>query len=1090
MAHSIYITSAEGDTGKSTVALGVLDTLTRRVARVGVFRPIARSTDGARLRPRAAARARRRRPRLRREHRRHLRRRARRSGCRARRDRRAVQGGRGRSATPSSSSAPTTPTSAAPTELALNARIAANLGAPVLLVSRRSAGSGERSARDRAPPPRSARSPSSRSPSSRTSTRSAARASSPTAPIPSAPRRDRRAPRSPDRASRRAACRSGRSPRTRSSSRPLSRDSCDAVDGELLAGDATLLDPRGARRRRRRDVDRERAAAPASRAPSSSCRATAPTCCSRRSLAHAVRTFPSLAGIVLNGGFELARPIERLIDGLGRALPIIAHRARHLRHGRAHQPAPAAGSPPTRSARYDTALALFETHVDADALLRACSSVARPTVVTPLMFEYDADRAGARRRASTSCCPRATTTASCSAAGTLLAARHRRPHDPRRRGRGARPRGRARRRHLGAPTVVSTVRPRAASSGSPQEYARLRAHKGMTLEQAARHRHRRLVLRHDDGAPRPRRRHGVGRRPHDGAHHHARRSRSSRPARASSVVSSVFLMALADRVLVYGDCAVIPDPTAEQLADIAISSAATAAQFGIEPRVAMLSYSTGESGSGAEVDKVRAATALVRERAPELPVEGPIQYDAAADAAVARSEDARVRRSPAARRCSSSPTSTRATTPTRPCSAAPARSRSARCCRASTSRSTTSRAARSCATSSTPSRSPRSRRAERPPMSDTSSSSTRARRRSSTSSSTSTTERALATGLVERIGEPRSSGAHGAGEPLDDRSDALDAPSSSSDPRPRRRLRGDARHVRRARPSLDERRRSPSGTASCTAAARFSSRRSSTTRSRRHRRARRARAAAQPGEPAGIRAAHAALPDVPHVAVFDTAFHQTLPPAAYTYAIDAELAEQHGVRRYGFHGTSHQYVSSEAARVARPAARRPAPDRAAPRQRRVGRAVAAGASVDTSMGMTPLEGLVMGTRSGDIDPAVLVPPAPRRRAVDSTSSTTCSTGAAGCSGSPARDDMRDVLVPAHERATTRRRSRSTCTCTASARTSARTRRSSAGVDVLSFTAGVGENAPIVRARALAGLECLGIEIDPERNTRALARGAA
>jgi phosphate acetyltransferase len=102
-----------------------------------------------------------------------------------------------------------------------------------------------------------------------------------------------------------------------------------------------------------------------------------------------------------------------------------------------------------------------------------------------------------------------------------------------------------------------------------------------------------------------------------------------------SVVSSVFLMALADRVLVYGDCAVIPEPTVEELADIAVSSAQTARDFGIEPRVAMLSYSTGESGMGAEVDRVRAATRLVRERAPELPVEGPIQYDAAADAAVA-----------------------------------------------------------------------------------------------------------------------------------------------------------------------------------------------------------------------------------------------------------------------------------------------------------------------------------------------------------------------------------------------------------------------------------------------------------------------
>ena len=102
-----------------------------------------------------------------------------------------------------------------------------------------------------------------------------------------------------------------------------------------------------------------------------------------------------------------------------------------------------------------------------------------------------------------------------------------------------------------------------------------------------------------------------------------------------SIVSSVFFMCLSDRVLVYGDCAVNPEPTAEQLADIAVSSAATAAQFGIEPRIAMLSYSTGGSGSGAGVDRVRAATALVKERAPELSVEGPIQYDAAVDVGVA-----------------------------------------------------------------------------------------------------------------------------------------------------------------------------------------------------------------------------------------------------------------------------------------------------------------------------------------------------------------------------------------------------------------------------------------------------------------------
>ncbi|MEU6554705.1 phosphate acetyltransferase [Streptomyces sp. NPDC046915] len=103
----------------------------------------------------------------------------------------------------------------------------------------------------------------------------------------------------------------------------------------------------------------------------------------------------------------------------------------------------------------------------------------------------------------------------------------------------------------------------------------------------------------------------------------------------SSIVSSVFFMCLTDKVLVYGDCAVNPDPNAEQLADIAIQSAATAQQFGVEPRIAMLSYSTGTSGSGADVDKVREATELARTRRSDLKIEGPIQYDAAVEPSVA-----------------------------------------------------------------------------------------------------------------------------------------------------------------------------------------------------------------------------------------------------------------------------------------------------------------------------------------------------------------------------------------------------------------------------------------------------------------------
>ena len=105
-----------------------------------------------------------------------------------------------------------------------------------------------------------------------------------------------------------------------------------------------------------------------------------------------------------------------------------------------------------------------------------------------------------------------------------------------------------------------------------------------------------------------------------------------------SVVSGSFLMCMPDQVVVYADCAVNPDPTAAQLADIAISSVETAVAFGIDPRVAMLSYSTGTSGSGADVDKVREATEIVREKMPDLALEGPIQFDAAVDPTVARTK--------------------------------------------------------------------------------------------------------------------------------------------------------------------------------------------------------------------------------------------------------------------------------------------------------------------------------------------------------------------------------------------------------------------------------------------------------------------
>jgi phosphate acetyltransferase len=189
---------------------------------------------------------------------------------------------------------------------------------------------------------------------------------------------------------------------------------------------------------------------------------------------------------------------------------------------------------------------------------------------------------------------------------------------------------------LGDTQVVPTTDPELHARFA-EEYARLRAHKGVSPELAADTvtdvSYFGTMMVHTglaDGM--------VSGARHTTAHTIRPAFEIVKTAPGVSVVSSVFLMALEDRVLVYGDCAVIPEPTVEQLADIAVSSAATARQFGIDPRVAMLSYSTGESGSGAEVDRVRAATQLVRERAPELPVAGPIQYDAAADPTVGASK--------------------------------------------------------------------------------------------------------------------------------------------------------------------------------------------------------------------------------------------------------------------------------------------------------------------------------------------------------------------------------------------------------------------------------------------------------------------
>ena len=186
---------------------------------------------------------------------------------------------------------------------------------------------------------------------------------------------------------------------------------------------------------------------------------------------------------------------------------------------------------------------------------------------------------------------------------------------------------------LSAAQVVSVDDP-AYLERYAEEFARLRAKKGVTLEQAREkvtdvsYFGTMMVHMGDaDGM--------VSGAAHTTAHTIVPSFQIIKTAPGVSVVSSIFLMAMKDRVWAFGDCAVNPNPTAEQLADIAVTSARTAAQFGVTPRVAMLSYSTGTSGAGPDVDAVVEATRLAREKAPELAIEGPIQFDAAVDAAVA-----------------------------------------------------------------------------------------------------------------------------------------------------------------------------------------------------------------------------------------------------------------------------------------------------------------------------------------------------------------------------------------------------------------------------------------------------------------------
>jgi phosphate acetyltransferase len=349
-------------------------------------------------------------------------------------------------------------------------------------------------------------------------------------------------------------------------------------------------------------------------------------------LAHQSGTFPVLAGILLTGGYPIPDSIRRLSEGVQQDLPIAltdlgtfttAERLMRVR------------GPITKesSRKIETARRGFAEQVDQAALLAAIN-VSASDVRTPLMFEYQLmERARADRQRIV--LPESDDDRILEAAAILL-----------RRGvanlilLGDETKVRAQASALGldldeasivSPSDAELVETFAAA------YAQARAHKGMTLERA-----REVVtdisyfgtmmvhLGLADGM--------VSGAVNTTAHTIRPALEFVKTKAGVSTVSSVFLMCLADRVLVYGDCAVIPEPTSEQLADIAISSAETAQQFGIQPRVAMLSYSTGTSGSGADVEKVRAATQLLAIRAPDLLLEGPIQYDAAVDPEVARTK--------------------------------------------------------------------------------------------------------------------------------------------------------------------------------------------------------------------------------------------------------------------------------------------------------------------------------------------------------------------------------------------------------------------------------------------------------------------
>jgi phosphate acetyltransferase len=345
-------------------------------------------------------------------------------------------------------------------------------------------------------------------------------------------------------------------------------------------------------------------------------------------------TSPNIAGLLLTGGLTPEDPVQRLIRGFKKYSPISVIKVSTDTYTTALNASVVRPAlTPENDRKIATALGIFESHVDTQQLEDRIQ-VVRSNRVTPIMFEYELiEKAKADRRRIV--LPEGAEERILRAGEILLR------------------RGVADLTLLGKPEEIENkigllglnldgieiVDPHTSEHRRDfaQIYYDLRKHKGISEEMAGDtisdvNYFGTLMVYKDlaDGM--------VSGSIHTTGETILPALQIIRTRPGISVVSSVFLMCLADRVLVYGDCAVNPDPNAEQLAEIAISSAETAGSYGIEPRIAMCSYSTGESGKGAEVDKVRQATRIARERRPDLKIEGPIQYDAAVDAGVARTK--------------------------------------------------------------------------------------------------------------------------------------------------------------------------------------------------------------------------------------------------------------------------------------------------------------------------------------------------------------------------------------------------------------------------------------------------------------------